>query len=564
MKTLKKLATLCIAFLMLFSVTASVGCGGAADSSSDQTLEIFLLYKGYQDEWLTSTIELFEQEDWVKEKYPELDVDLSADGTDSLPFSKLQGGASLNTYDLMFGVNLNSMDQTGYIADLTDLVYLAEVPGEEGVKVIDKIPTDTLSAMASSMTNTRTDEYDTYYALSYIRSMFGMMYNADHLDTMGVEVPLTTEQFKAICQKAITDGYSYTLPTGSKTSNVAIINASEDNYWASSFDNWWAQYEGYDEYENFFGGWWGDERSNKVLTQTGRLRSLEEIENIFQADYGYASANAVDYKYAQSNFLGGMGVFHYNGDYFASEMANNIEAFKGQGVDFDIRFMKMPILSSIVEKLSFYTSVEGTTEYKNLTTEKKKQYDDILAAAIKDIDADKLYDASSVKTLMSKKDFEKIAEARCMAGYTKASAQTAVIPSYSPAKELAADFLRYMYTDKAIKNFSVSSKGVLLPTTSTLAYQDDLYASYSSIQQSKIDIMKGTSNYPYTVLPSASSYPLGKAGLDSIVSFTSKFEVMFAIKTGTRKTALQIYQDDIAYWDDNTWGQTLSSAGLKG
>lgn len=554
---MKKLSQKLTCLLLSGAVGVSTlfgGCSKKSGGSDDpNVLDIYLLYKGYQDEWLTALIDMFKEEEWVKEKYPNLEITYTYDAVQATAGSKLTGGSSMNKYDLLFSVLLNAYEGK-LLADLTDSVYLAEVPGEPGVKVKEKIPDYILDIANWSDAPTRADGSDSYYYTIYVEGMYGMLYNADILRTLNLNVPVTTDEFIKCCEDIEAKGYTYKDASGTeKTTNASIINASENNYWQRSFDAWWSQYEGKDEYINFYKGIDSElmKRSSSVLKQQGRLESLKVIESIFQGGHGYKYAHEEDYMGAQSSFCMGIGAFHFNGDYFASEMKATIQSYKEEGIECDIKYMKLPVISAIVKKLDYRTMND---EYMS---------DAMLANIIREIDENILYENSAYKTQVSRADFDKIAEARRIVGYSSASTQTVGIPSYSPAKELASDFLRFMYTDKAIVEFARASGGVTLPTTYDYAANSDVYSQFNRIQKSKYEInqlTKGT-NYETLRLPNALSFPLGKAGLDALTRYTGKFEVDFTVKTANRTTAEKIYQNEIDYWDEATWTQLCSAAG---
>lgn len=557
---MKKWAVLPLAVVL--AGTMSLGaCNKSSGSDGEQNLDIYCLYKGYQDEWLTSTIELFKQQDWVKKKYPELKVTYTQDGVQAMAMQKLSQGASMNKFDLMFSVLLTDFaGNNSLVADLTDSVYLSEVPGEPGVKVIDKIPDYMLDSMAYEGAAAREDGYDTYYNTCYIEGAYGLMYNADILRQLQKEVPVTSEEFIELCKYIMNNGYSYTVNGETKESYASIMNASENNYWNTAFELWWAQYEGYDEFVNFYKGIKDDERTNEVLEQRGRLRSLQTIERIFGEEwtktdgtemigYGYESSHAINYIVCQTNFLSGNGVFHYNGDYFAMEMSKTMDVLKQKGVDYDIRYMKMPVISSIVEKLAY----RNGDEYMS---------DAMLQQIIREIDNDVLYDESTAKTNgVSAEDFAIIAEARRIPLRNSGGTQTTVVPAYSPSKEVAFDFLRFMYTDIAIKNFYTSTEGIMFPVKYDVRQDAEVYDGLNKIQKSKLDLIAGTTNYPSYRLPTAETFPLGKAGLAPLTTFTQYFEVAFTVPKAQRTTAEMIYQDDIDYWNADTWLQLVSRAG---
>ncbi len=545
-----KLASIFLALIL--SLSAFAGCSKGGGSDSEQSLDIYLLYKGYQDEWLMGVIDMFENEDWVKQKYPDLEITYDNDAVQATASAKLTGGSSMNKYDLLFSVLLNAYEGT-LLADLTDIVYLSEVPGESGVKVIDKIPDYVLDVANWNEAPTRPDGNDSYYYNIYVEGMYGIMYNADILNALSLKVPVTTDEFINTCEYIENTGYTYKDASGTKNANASIMNASENQYWDTAFNTWWAQYEGEEEYINYFKGYDSElmTRSATVLRQQGRLESLKVLERIFQEDHGYEFAHEMNYMSAQSSFCMGIGAFHYNGDYFASEMRATIESYKEEGIECDIKYMKMPVISAIVDKLNYRNGGNVMT-------------DTMLQAIIREIDANVLYENSQAKLDgVNENDFNKIAEARRIVGFSTASTQTVGIPEYSPAKELAADFLRFMYTDKAIAEFAKASGGVTIPTTYDYSANLDVYNSFNGIQKSKYEINQLTknSNYETIRLPHALSFPLGKAGFDGLTRYKGKFEVDFTVKTSNRTTAQKIYQDEIDYWNEPTFRQLLSEAG---
>ena len=559
-KLLLKLLALTLAALMVVSTTACFGGGKKTDTES--TLEIYLLYKGYGDAWLTDTISRFKNDPEVKALYPDLDVKYTFNSEDAHAPQKIAAGASSNTYDLMFGVNLQGYESRGLIADLTDSVYLAEVPGEAGVKVIDKVPQRVLEKVKrASGAPVRQDGGDSYYVVSYVDGLFGMLYNADLLVQMDLPVPLTTLQFMNIGEQIKAKKYTSSLTANETT---VIMNNAFDDYWRSAYTVWWAQYEGIKGVEDYFEGYDRAEDaygSMTVLDQPGRLQSLRTVEDILEK-YSYEkSQSVVDYKEAQGAFLSGRGVFHYNGDYFSTEMKLEAEALKKDGVDYDIKFMKMPVISAIVETLSLYE--DGKTDYDSLSADKKNYYDAKLQVIIADVDADKTYDESTAKTQgISKADFEKVAEARMVSGLRTAVSQAAVVPSYAKAKDLAAYFLRYMYKEESIKQYAVASEGLIFPATYDLSSDAEVLSKFTNINKSKVGLLKGTTNYGFAPIPAAVATTLGRGGLEAI-RFDGKFEAMFRQTGDNRMTAEDILAAEKAHWEGG-WEQMLSAAGFVG
>lgn len=542
-KGFKRVGALLMAAGMVTSMAACGGAGTAGGSDSVEALDIYVLNQGYGDLWATDAIARFKEEPWVKEKYPNLVITYAMDADFNTQFSKLSSGPALNKYDLIFGCMLQELEDTGVLADLTDSVFLTEVPDEPGVRIIDKVPEDTLALIRRANAPAREDGEDTYVIFPYIQALYSFLYNADILEELNLPVPLTTDQFMEVGDAIQENGYVNAASKGQKEYHV-IMNAAQDNYWKHSYEPWWAQYEGIQGVRNYYDGYDEVEElydSRTVLNQTGRLRALEVIEDIIDG-YSYESSFQVDYKAAQTQFLMGRGVFHFNGDYFVGEMELELNGLKSQGIDYDIRWMKMPVISSIIEKTP--------------TIEDDQQ----LRAIIQEIDDNKLWEESQAKVNgVSKVDFEKVAEARMIGGNYAPAIQSAVIPSYAAGKDIAADFLRFMYTDKSVEEFARSSYGLVFPTKYDIRTNEELMADLHPIEMTKFDLLADKGNYKLISLPNPNGSRLGKAGLTHLY-FTGSFEGMFIQPEGIRMTPQDILDYEAAYWNQTMWDQMVSRA----
>ena len=135
-----------IAFLALASVLSSsvVGLAGCKDPVSDDanTLQIFISDFGYGTEWLDDMITEFKNQDWVKQKYPQLNIPKPTSNSDrTFPAERMITDGKTNTFDLLFSCDSanayydrkSEATQTSFFEDLSG-VYNTEIPGE-GVKV---------------------------------------------------------------------------------------------------------------------------------------------------------------------------------------------------------------------------------------------------------------------------------------------------------------------------------------------------------------------------------------------------------------------------------------------
>lgn len=519
------------------SLSAFTACGGG--KGDGETLNVYCLEKGYGTAWLEATLELFEEQDWVKEKYNNVKTKLSGNSEDGFAREKIEGGKSYNEFDLLFGVNLRDQEEKNFLEDMTESVYYAEVPDEPGVKVIDKMPQRVQSAMINYYKPARTDGKNNYTSLNYIDGVMGLLYNHDLLvEELGLQVPVTTNEFIAVAESIQSTGYD--SHAGNDLDTV-IMNYASHNYWDSAYTVWWTQYEGMEQYENFFDGY--DPIEDKtdqmsVLDQPGRKKALETFATVL-SNYSYedSAQNIAEPILIQNRYLRGEGIFHYNGDYFFDE------TIMAGGTDrgYDIRFMKLPVISSIVE-----------------TLENKSMTDATLAAVIREIDADKTWDVSQAKADgVSKADYEKIAAARCVCISASVLPQVAVIPNYADNKDIAADFLRFLYTDKAIREFTIASGGACLPTTYDYTSDTEVMNSLNNVSKSKFEVLQGTSNYKVSYFVSAAHTRLGGAGLQAI-RFNG-LEFNFCRDASYRISVDDILKDEKSHYQ-GSWAQLIAAA----
>ena len=121
----------------------------------------------------------------------------------------------------------------------------------------------------------------------------------------------------------------------------------------------------------------------------------------------------------------------------------------------NIQMIKTPIISSIVEKLSFYAE---DTNFYNLTAEKKAEYDDKLQQIIDYVDGKTTEKPDGCKD----GDIAIVAEARGVE-YVSGNALIAQVPCYSNQIDSAKEFLKFMASDEGMRIFRDSTSGCELP-----------------------------------------------------------------------------------------------------
>ena len=311
----------------------------------------------------------------------------------------------------------------------------------------------------------------------------------------------------------------------------------EANYWQFlAFPIWWAQYEGMENYYNFYRGIdtiTGTQNSRDVLAQQGRLESLEVLYDLL-SEYSFTGAGSIDFIEAQTRFLMGDGLIMANGDWFYQEMDTTIEGLKKRGIDYDIRFMKNPVISAIKDVLPTVND------------------DATLAAVVDAVDkGETAYEGVSAA------DFARVKEARSFV-YSGEYLNQAFIPSYANGKDAAKDFLRFLATDIACNQFMRSTGGATLPFKYDVKTADkDLYDSFDSIQKYRHDIYMAdpTFNLPARYEEFSLAY-LGGLKPVPIGYVDSAF-------SSAQYTAQEFFQMQIDYYSGSRWDDILRAAGRK-
>lgn len=544
----KHLGRLCAIACALALCVPVAGCGNGADPNSSNTLDIFIGNFGYGYEWLEDQIELFKQQDWVKEKYPDLVIPAPKNNSErNYPENRILAGATANTFDLLFSCQSASTsygrtDSSGrpYFEDLTVSVYQSTVPGED-VTVAEKMLDDVYAQQAVE----KSDGGTAYYGMPWINGYMGILYNKTLVEKyLGASyvMPRTTTELSGMAAvlKTKRDDAGNTV--------VPFISASKEQYWNQMFVTWWAQYEGLDNYNNFWNGVnENGERTPQIFAQTGRLRALETLQSLIGYDTGnnHPEINTLEFTQAQAKFLIGEAVMMPNGDWFECEMrvtqAEN-------PYDYEIGFMKMPVISSIVEKL---TTIKD---------------DGTLAAAVDAVDAGMPYEEAktAVPALAGEggaADYEKITEARRV--MYRVDGHEAYIPSYAAGKEVAKDFLRFLATDISVNAFMKSTYGAGTCFEYDIREEDPAaYESFAVLQKDRITMADTGLR-----IPAQYSYKLSYYGGVTWFARTSNVEIaMTAQNPSDRKSAQTIWQDDITYYtenDEQNWKSVLTRAGLN-
>lgn len=548
---MKKFVSIAEAALFLGTSLMISGCGSKVDSSNPQTLEVYVCNLGYGYTWAEKMLEDFAQEDWVKEKYPDLQVAFSQDAVEQNPKNWLENNST--NYDVIMCTNLEAYLGTskGKVADLTEIVYEQEVPGENvtfAEKMFD-------SVLESNRDVNSTEEDPQYYTATFASGMTGIAYNATVLEQLGFEEPNTTDELFAIAESIQTGVYvagargDYTvgaqIDRDIYSSDTAFVTYGVSAYINYIVETWWAQYEGVDNYINYFQGMSDGVLSSAVTRQTGRKKALEATEEMMGYTRLYPSAERDAYRRAQNEVVMGQSLFMANGDWFDMEERDFTANALGAG---EVRLMNAPVLNSVREKAasipddaSLALVVEAVDSGCNTIAEAEAMFPELAGKGITDADYQTVHDAR-------------------MLVYSIGPRHNIVIPECSPAKEVAADFILYMATDKSLETYASKTGGASLPFDYDYEQNETLWNSFSAMQKQRLqrftdpdlNIMPNAAKYPLVLLGGFSAwYPCDNPG--------------YEIQTNG-STAQEIYDKVIQYWTENNssrFNVACSQAGIS-
>lgn len=369
-----------------------------------------------------------------------------------------EGAAS--DYDIVFTTQSpNTLAGKGYIADIKS-VYDSTIPGENKTvreKLIEFDPYYNIDGK--------------YYAMPWANAKVAILANLTTLDSVygdePYKLPVTTVEWATMCED---------LSKRAEATVHPLMWTTSDSYWGYIYYTWWAQYQGVDQYFEFYDGLYRNadgtpdvdgttepkfSDNGQIYNQLGRLRAMEELERFINRQNGWSHDASMSYTEAQLAFWGHgyanddrLGAFMPNGDWVGISMQKWNDRLPQ-----NIVMMKTPVTSSLVEVLPDKSIAEDD--------------DATLAAAIRAIDAGTPWQQrDSALAAVTEDDWNRIAEARSVIA-DNGTSHFACVPSASKNIEAAKDFLIFMASDAAARIYSSAMNGLLFPYNTTISVTND-------------------------------------------------------------------------------------------
>ncbi len=542
----KKILATVLAATSLCSCFAGVGCGGG-EKKDPNALQISVVNVGYGAKWATELAKAYSEKTGTK-----VQVDDSYTGGLDKGFidELLSNATETDIYfsrDSMFDYATSGTTAAGtyyecIMEDLTEF-YTADNPYDDKT-VAEKLDPDILRDIT-----VQRDGKDKQYTVPWVSDILGILYNEKIFNDNNLTVPKTTDQLVQLCFdiKKI-DGLT------------PFVDSYSSSYFNVVQEHWMTQFEGCETMDKLWQGYGADGKRYmpSLLQYEGLLETYRVLYDLMNAENNFIHKDSKDLTFtaAQNYILNSQkGVAMMpNGDWIQREMEDNYDAD-----EIEIQMMKMPVISAINEKLSYYA--DGNTEYCNLDATKKAKYDKALTAIIDYVDGTTTDIPDEVEGLkIDAADITRVEEARNMVtGWS--FGHIGYIPTYSNKKDVAKDFLHFMVSDEGLRIFTEATKG------STQPYAFD-YLNDSSTSAVMNDFAKGV--YKIFTESNVRAYEISKdpifahGGLTISYTWTeTSIVTAFTQKKGGKNyyDAEGYFAYRYDYWK-NKWDGVLSSAGL--
>lgn len=440
---------------------ALAACGKEGENSGNGfTLKLEIEPKGFGIAWLEEIAQNYTAATGQKVKVTPIYAQ-------NLIRTKLESGQSNSDIVFFVGNGFNAQEKN-MLADISDVIELPAMNEDKPIK--DKIN--------SSVLNYLTDDEGKLYQLSWANTVSSLCYNEtmlnDVLGTDSWEIPNTTQELFALLDEI-------KASPSKSNGDYGFADCLSEGYGNYLFKTWWAQYDGYDSFRDFFNGYYyvdgvrTEAKNGEMYYNAGREKSLQVCSDLFKKSNGHIHplCERADYNEAQIIFAGSgyrgtpaRAAFIANGDWIESELSSTLQTAAQQGKPQSIKMMKIPMISSITETLEAKTMSDAT-----------------LSKVIEAIDGG----VTSYEGV-SENDFNTIATARRMV-YSLVYEHPFGIPANSKHIDAAKEFLKYLLSDDAQSVYAKKLHGMTMAVEyeqkegDVSEFMNSRFASYDNTYQ---------------------------------------------------------------------------------
>ena len=355
-----------------------------------------------------------------------------------------------------------------------------------------------------------------YYYVPFASGWGGLTYNADIM--ADYFIPNTTNQLIELVDELVSD------------KKVPFMHFINGGYWDYIYQVWAGQYAGVDVLHDVY----VNPTLEKVTSKdNGFYEALKVLEQCLNSSKKYYNgSNGQNHTDAQTLYLEEYAVMMANGTWMEYEMSGNY-----QPGEKNFRMMKTPIISSIIDKCTTIAD------------------DEELSCLIDAIDVGETA-LEGTGYSVNQTDFDRIKDARSIL-YNNAIGHAACVPKYSDNIQGAKDFLKFYYSNEAMKIFAETTKShhvgnfdgnVTVDTSKWNNWQKEQFA-YS---ENSVPFCE-SSNAIHTL------YTDGGLTMYAGISIITKLSTT---NEADRLTASELWSNIVNYHNNN-WDRYLSNAGLN-
>ena len=459
-------------FLGVMSLGCLAGCT-PVDPSSGQgpslpnagTINIQCVKLGYGTEWLTTLMDAYTAKTGVRFQFQEA---IGQNGNNNLEdqirsltaTSDIYGLRPNSFFEFLYKGSITAIGQKYDTAfePLTD-IYTEAYEGETGNNTM-------LSKMYPEFSD-YVHVNNNYYGVPWANGFVSFVRNLDVWADFGFtpdEYPRTTDELFEMM-----DEMNEKIASGDKelAKKAPMMYCKKDEYYSTILGSWFNQYEDAATMQKFYNGRNPDGNyDTDLFTYDGIYESLSVMQKLVEFNpttrkykYQHISSDDLEFVQAQDYFLQGRSALYVNGTW--------LEVESNRAKTSNVDFIKIPLISSIVDKLS--------KDYSD------EQLREMVSFVDKHIEVG---DNANLPAGVLEADIEIVRDSRNRGSYMRSDMDHLfVIPSWAKMKTEAKAFLKWIYSDEALQLFYDTMKGHHLPATpSTGSYVKD------NVQLSKIRI----------------------------------------------------------------------------
>ncbi|GHU97768.1 hypothetical protein FACS1894211_00200 [Clostridia bacterium] len=509
---IKKLM-LVVAAISLVAFGGLAGCKAPTIPNTPYDLEILFWESGLGREYIDRINVEFNK------MHPEINIHLvSSADVSTVP---LYASPATNTVDLYFVSLPTYLAHKEYLEPLNDVIGAAVDGGS--LTIGDKI-----HGIAKRM---KEDGSDDLYVIPYASTVNTLVYNADiFAANSSFFIPRTTNELINLAN-IIQDT---SKPGGGNYVPFIFYNT----YWRYITEAWIAQLDGVDSYFDMWSAVYTDiegtrnENDVRAFTDYSLGKGKYEALNVLQKLVSRSSnivygTNIMSHIETQTRFLNGEAVMIPNGSWLENEMKNA----KNHP---NIRMMRPPVISALGTKL-------GITENQ-------------LAAAVAYVDGTANSSETAAATALPPAKLDAVRAARGIM-HTELSGHTAFIPNYSNAKAAAKEYLKFYYSDAAMKIMQETTR---MPIPVTLSQGEVDTASWSGFSKDAFAYSQSFTPI-YTSLRSRIMY---ENGISSFSRNAPSSKFAYSQNVADMWDLSQYITEETKYWNNN-WPIFKSGIGIN-